>query len=108
MSPAKTVGEVAKLVRSKNAGPFWQTLDIFMDNDEDYQYVASAPGLNEIAIGRAYEVDPDTVRIFRVPAIRTIKISFPRPVTQGAVDDRDMHAGQHHVPLQRLHLDTPY
>jgi hypothetical protein len=25
--------------------------------------------------------------------------SFPRPVVQGSLHDRDMHAGQHHVPL---------
>jgi hypothetical protein len=26
-------------------------------------------------------------------------VSFPRPVVQGSLHDRDMHAGQHHVPL---------
>ena len=29
-SAGTTVGAVAELVRSKNAGPFWQTLDIFL------------------------------------------------------------------------------
>jgi Domain of unknown function (DUF4387) len=29
-----TLGELAKLVRSKNAGPFWLTIDI-MFNDRD-------------------------------------------------------------------------
>jgi len=103
----QTVGDVAQLVRSKNAGPFWQTLDVFLANDEDYHLVAGAPGLSEQAIGRAYGVDPDTVRIFRIPTIRVVKISFPRPTTQGGVHDRDMHAGQQHVPLQHLRLDIP-
>jgi hypothetical protein len=33
-----------------------------------------------------------------------VKISFPRPTTQGGVEDRDMHAGQQHVPLAELAL----
>ena len=34
-----------------------------------------------------------------MPALRAIKISFPRPVTQGSFTDRDMHSGQQHVLL---------
>jgi hypothetical protein len=29
-----------ELVRSKNAGPFWHTIEIFFSNDEDYHAVA--------------------------------------------------------------------
>lgn len=103
MTPT-TVGDVAHLVRSKNAGPFWQTLDVFLDDDAAYEEVAGAPGLDEVTVGRAYGVDPVSVRIFRLPDIRVVKISFPRPVAQGGVDDRDVHAGQQHVPLARLPL----
>jgi hypothetical protein len=31
-------------------------------------------------------------------------VSFPRPAPQGGVQDRDMHAGQQHVPLAQLAL----
>jgi hypothetical protein len=27
--PSRTLGEIALIVRSKNAGPFWLTLDVF-------------------------------------------------------------------------------
>jgi hypothetical protein len=39
------------------------------------------------------------VQIFRLPDLRVVKVSFPRPIAQGSLHDRDMHAGQHHVPL---------
>jgi hypothetical protein len=107
MNERRTVGDVAQVVRSKNAGPFWQTLDIFLADDHDYQQVAFAPGLNEQAIGRAYAVDAAAVRIFRIPALHVVKISFPRPAPQGGVRDRDMHAGQQHIPLQHLPLNDP-
>lgn len=102
---ARTVGDVATLVRSKNAGPFWQTLDVFLPHDDAYRAVAEAPGVTAETVGRAYGVDPGAIRIFRLPTIRVVKISFPRPTSQGGVRDRDMHAGQQHVPLARLPLD---
>ena len=100
----RTVREVAELVRSKNAGPFWQTLDIFLASDDAYRLVAASPNLDENAIAQLYRVAAEDVRIFRLPSIRVVKISFPRPTTQGGVEDRDMHAGQQHVPLAELEL----
>lgn len=100
----RTVGELAELVRSKNAGPFWQTLDVFLPDDASYRVVAEAAALDAQAVGRLYQVDPATVSIYRLPSIRVVKISFPRPVAQGGVQDRDMHAGQQHVPLAQLVL----
>ena len=100
----RTVGDVAEHVRSKNAGPFWQTLDVFLADDDAYRAVATAAGLDEATIGRLYGVDPETVTIYRLPTIRVVKVSFPRPTAQGGVDDRDMHAGQQHVPLALLEL----
>ena len=100
-----TIGDVASLVRSKNAGPFWQTLDVFLPDDAAYDAVAAAPGVSAEAVAAAYRVDAEAVRIFRIPSIRVVKVSFPRPVAQGGKHDRDMHAGQQHVPLARLPLD---
>jgi hypothetical protein len=100
----RTIGDVADLVRSKNAGPFWLTLDIFCNTDEDYQCIADAGVITAERIAGLYRVASESVRIFRLPALRVVKISFPRPTVQGGVLDRDMHAGQQHVPLQRLSL----
>jgi hypothetical protein len=101
---ARTVGDVAEIVRSKNAGPFWQTLDVFLPDDDAYRLVAASPNLREDVIARLYRVAAEDVRIFRLPSLRAVKISFPRPTTQGGVEDRDMHAGQQHVPLAELAL----
>ena len=50
-------------------------------------------------ISELYRVPAASSRIFRIPDLRVVKVSFPRPVVQGGLRDRDMHAGQHHVPL---------
>jgi hypothetical protein len=104
MTDSRTIGDVASIVRSKNAGPFWQTLDIFCDTDEDYNEIANSGVLSVETIARLYRVDASTIRIFRMPTLRAVKISFPRPTTQGGVHDRDIHAGQQHVPLLSLDL----
>jgi Domain of unknown function (DUF4387) len=106
MRTIRTIGDVASLVRSKNAGPFWQTLDIFFATDDNYRAVAENPALDVDTIARLYRVEPDEVRIYRLPDIRVVKISFPRPTTQGSRRDRDMHAGQQHIPLSQLTLPT--
>lgn len=100
----RTIREVAELVRSKNAGPFWQTLDVFLPDDDTYRLVAESPSIDEDVIARLYRVAAEEVRIFRLPSIRVVKFSFPRPTPQGGVEDRDMHAGQQHVPLAELEL----
>ena len=100
----RTVRDVAELVRSKNAGPFWQTLDVFLPDDDTYRLVAESPNLREHVVARLYRVAVEDVKIYRLPSIRVVKISFPRPTTQGGVEDRDMHAGQQHVPLAELAL----
>jgi hypothetical protein len=71
-------------------GPFWITIDVFFATDADYAQ-AAAPGV----------LTTDTF-LYRLPNIRVIKTSFPRPVVQGAFADRDMHSGQQHIPLAQL------
>jgi hypothetical protein len=100
----RTVGDLATLVRSKNAGPFWLTLDIFFDSDTAYNAVVAPDVITPQRIADVYRTDPDSIRIFRLPQLRVVKISLPRPTVQGAIADRDMHAGQQHMPLSLLPL----
>jgi hypothetical protein len=104
MTSLRTVGSLAELVRSKNAGPFWQTIDIFFSNDENYRAFAENASLNANTIARLYQVEAADIHIWHLPDIRVVKISFPRPTTQGSRNDRDMHAGQQHIPLTQLVL----
>jgi hypothetical protein len=97
-----TLGELASQVRAKNAGPFWITLDVFFGSESDYRLVTRSAALSAPVIGRLYRVDPATVKYFELPGILAVKISFPRPVTAGSFEDRDLHAGQQHVPLLGL------
>ena len=96
------LGQLAT-VRSKNAGPFWLTVDVFAPDEATYERIAASTLTDPATIGRLYDVDPSGVLIFCLPTLLAVKVSFPRPVTQGSRHDRDMHAGQQYVPL----LDLP-
>lgn len=98
----QTLGEVADLVRAKNAGPFWITLDVFLPSDDVFDRVLRSEVVDPEAIARVYRTPAETVRVFALPTIRAIKISFPRPTVQGSFADRDMHSGQQHVLLARM------
>lgn len=102
MREPRSVGELAANVRAKNAGPFWLTLDVFLDNDEDFRRLVGSGAITRETIGTAYQVDPSTVDVFEIPALRAIKISFPRIEPAGSFHDRDQHAGQQHIPLAAL------
>ncbi len=79
-----SLGDIARL-RSKNAGPFWITVDIFCDADT-YAPVASI----ETEVFAACLGVRDVKR-FDLPDLSVVKLSLPRPQVQGSAADRDMH-----------------
>lgn len=81
-------------IRSKNAGPYWLTFDIFCADAEVFRQLSNEPRLAEPAMAEMLHGDALQVRVFRLEALNVIKISLPRPVVQGALKDRDMHGAQ--------------
>ena len=99
MTGSRTLGRLADQIRSKNAGPFWVTIDIFFRTDEDYELAAAENVLTPELIADLYKVPATMIQIFRVRNLRVIKISYPRREPQGSIHDRDMHAAHQFMPL---------
>lgn len=97
-----TLKEVAKYVRSKNAGPFWMTIDIFCENDESFCRIQNSPNFTPEAIAKTYSVTEASVKSFYIENLRVIKFSFPRPQIQGNKYEKDMHAGQQYLRLMDI------
>lgn len=76
-------------VRSKNAGPFWLTIDIFCGEKSIYQDVCNK--LSNIDIAKVLDVDEANLKRFEIASLNVLKISLPRPQIQGSMRDRDMH-----------------
>jgi len=99
-----TLGETAKYVRSKNAGPFWMTIDVFCDSREAYDRLKASTVLRADSIAEVYHVDTNAVKRFEVDDLMVIKASLPRPYPQGSRHERDMHSGQQYVQLLDLDI----
>lgn len=100
------LGDMAAYVRSKNAGPFWVTIDIFCGDSDRFNRLRRAPGLERTAIARLYRSRVQEILRFDMADLNVIKISFPRSCAQGACRDADMHAGQLFVPLLGVEVDS--
>ena len=93
------LGELAQLIRSKNAGPFELTFDIMFDDSAAFARVESSGALSRETIARLYRLAPSDVRFFVVPAALAFKATIPRPRFQSDLDDSDNHGGQQYAPL---------
>ncbi len=94
-----TVSDVCRHVRSKNAGPFWVTIDLFFDGTDNYLKYCDSEALQAQAIASLYGADPALVKRASVDSLNVLKISYPRVTPQGGVVERDMHSGQQFVRL---------
>ena len=104
MTASILLGDLAKLIRSKNTGPFWITFDIMFANDKDFKRVVSAKILTKSWIAQTYQVAEDSVIFVEITAARAIKFSFPRARIQGDPGETDMYSGQQYAPLLNLQV----
>lgn len=102
--PSLTLRELARVVRSKNAGPTQLTLDVFLRDAAAYTRAQTSPSLSESSVARCYQVPPESVRRYDLPAIHAIKFSLPRRVCAGDPGDGDIYGAQQHGPLLELEL----
>jgi hypothetical protein len=103
----RSLGELAKLIRSKNAGPFWFTFDVMFDDPEVYSRVRDQQVLSLERVAACYRQDPASVRVFAHDAALAIKVSFPRPVSSGSALDTDVFGGQQYAPLMDFTVELP-
>ena len=101
MSGAK--GGLVEDVRSKNAGPFWITIDIFCKDARAFETVCD--GLSTAQVAAALKADTAAVQRFDIATLNVIKFRAPREMVQGARNDRDMH-GASYAELVRELIDA--
>lgn len=97
------LGQIAQKVRSKNAGPFWLTIDIFCADSAAFDRVRR--GLKDDAVARLYDIDRQLMKRFDIADLNVVKISFPRPQVQGTRADRDMHGAGWACLLEEMQIE---
>jgi hypothetical protein len=99
-----TIREVAKVCKSKNAGPFDLTIDVVFADAETYRKVVESGVLNAGLFARLYGVSENEVLFTPYEAANAFKATIPRLVPSGDIGDTDVYGAQQHAPLLDVEL----
>jgi hypothetical protein len=97
---------MARLIRSKNAGPFELTFDIMFESREAYEAVKRSGVINAQLFSSMYSTPIELVRVYEYDPAYSYKITIPRPIVSGSIGDSDVHGGQQFGPLVELEVPT--
>lgn len=96
----RPIRDIARKIRSKNAGPFWITVDLFCEDDASYKALCQT--LSTAQVAAFFKTTPHEIKRFELDAIRVLKFSLPRPNIQGSREDTDMHGAAYGAKLAEL------
>lgn len=98
------IQNIAKVVRSKNAGPCLLTFDLIFTNDADFALVSGQIAHLRTEVARRYRRSENEVQVIDFAPARAVKITLPRDVVSGDIGDRDVYGAQQHAPLLDIEL----
>lgn len=98
------LARLARLIRSKNAGPFELTFDIMFDDAATYERVKRSGAVSREVVAARFRLPVDRVKFFYCDSALAIKASIPRPFVQGDLRDSDGHGGQQYAPLMDIEI----
>jgi hypothetical protein len=99
-------------VRSKNAEPFMTTCDIFVKEQEDYEWLKHSDLLTPNGVADLFQIPIEAVfGVFFVDHIRVAKVSIFKSwrgkfIASGDLEDLDVFGSQQHAPLVRLKIPS--
>ncbi len=103
--------DLAKVIRSKNAGPYEITFDVMFTDPVVYAHVRDSDVLTRAAIAKLYRIDDADITYcdFFEPAL-AFKFTLIRQDAQGkqgSVGERDTFGAQQHAPLLDIQIPRP-
>lgn len=101
----KKLVDLAKTIRSKNAGVDKITFDVIFQNEAEYRMVRDSHALSRETISKLYNVKPDRITDFTAydPAF-AIKFTILRDRPSGSPGDPDIFGAQQYAPLMDIEV----
>lgn len=98
--------DIARVVRSKNSGPYEVVLDIMFKDRVIYETLRETQQINKARVAAAYGLHPDDIHniVWFAPA-HAVKVVMRRRIVSGAPGDSDVYGAQQHAPLLALEFD---
>lgn len=96
--------DIAKVIKSKNAGPFEITIDIMFGDEAAYDRVLRSGVIDARLFASLYGVDVAEVLFTPYRPALALKGTIPRRVSSGDVGDTDVYGAQQHAPLLEVEI----
>lgn len=96
---SRRLQDIARIVRSKNAGPTLLTIDVLFDDDTAFR--AGLAALTPAAVAARYGRLKQDIKVVPYPPAFAVKIVMSRPCA-GSPGDRDVYGAQQHGALLGL------
>jgi hypothetical protein len=99
------MNELCNIVRTKNAGPFFFTLDIVFRRRDVYEAVKANNLVTRDMIAQAYGVKIDEVEVFETfDNVMAIKATLRRKIRAASPGDQDVYAMNQEVPALQIRI----
>ncbi len=96
---------LAKVIRSKNAGPYELTFDIIFNDDSAMEKVKNSGVITKELIADLYKISTsDVLKLVYFPPANALKITIKRPTPAGSLQDTDVYGAQQHAPLLNIKI----
>ena len=98
--------DLAKVIRSKNSGPFQTTLDVLFDDEKIYKKIKESGLITRKHIAMLYKMEESRIQeiVFFDTALG-FKITYDRSISSGTCGDRDVYGVQQHAPLAQMKVE---
>lgn len=96
--------EIASVVRSKNAGPFFLTFDVMFPDKATYEKVKPMGILNKKLMSDLYNIPLKDIRFYEFSPAFAFKWTIRRPIYSGDVGDSDIYGAQQHAHLMNVEI----
>lgn len=101
-----TLDDLALVLRSKNAGAFYTTIDVFFSEEANYRRAAADGVLTVEKVAAAYNLPTDDVLgIYRLDPALGIKVTLRKTLSAHNPANTDVMGAQQHLPLAAIEVD---
>jgi len=98
------LSQLAKVIRSKNAGPLTLSIDVLFDTESDFEAAGAAEELQAPALAVRLRRPQEDIRVITDSRARAIKVVMPRAVVAGGRGDFDVYGSQQHAAFLDIEL----
>lgn len=99
----RSILTVAKVIRSKNSGPYELTLDIIFKDRAGYELFKRKNVVTKRKIARMYRCRiEDILKVVYFEPAKALKVTIKRPIPSGHPGETDIYGAQQHAPLLNI------